>query len=231
MINFLHACFHRPENGWDPITVQHSENYGSCEWKQGANEALMDELDRWVGGLKGKRVLDLGGGPGQYTIAFAKKGADVTWHDVSRTYRNMVKQKAQDHGVHVHFSLGYLDEAHRLLFEPFDLVFNRLCWYYCFSDYSFADVVFKLVKPGGVGYIDTNTSGYQRDQLSSSARFRSWLNDTYSIKVGHPYPPHGRLAMLFARKSVEKFHEDYSSPFNDRLFFVKNRNSDQGGAG
>jgi 2-polyprenyl-3-methyl-5-hydroxy-6-metoxy-1,4-benzoquinol methylase len=182
---------------------------------------LLDELDHWVGGLAGKRVLDLGGGPGQYSVAFAERGAIVTWHDISREYQNMAQRKAKEHGVEIRFSLGYLDEAAERLPESFDLVFNRICWYYGFSDRTFADVLFALVRPGGVGYIDTNHSGCRRDQLSISARFRTWVNDIFSIKIGHPFPPHGRLARLFSQKPVESLLIDYSSPANDRLLFVK----------
>ena len=223
MINYIHSRLHRPENGWDPVPAQYAENYGANEWNQGINEALLDELDRWVGGLAGKQVLDLGGGPGQYAIAFAKRGSEVTWHDVSRAYRDMAQEKAREHGVRVHFSLGYMDEAHQLLSRLFDLVFNRICWNYGLSDRSFSKVFFTLVKPGGVGYIDTAHSGYKREYLSTSARLRTWLNDRFAIKIGHPYPPHGRLARIFVRKPVEKLLADYSSPFNDRLIFLKSR--------
>jgi 2-polyprenyl-3-methyl-5-hydroxy-6-metoxy-1,4-benzoquinol methylase len=223
MINYLHSRLHRPENGWDPVPPQHAEHYGAYEWQQGVKEPLLDELDRWIGGLAGKKVLDLGGGPGQYSIAFAKRGCDVTWHDVSCVYRNMAQEKAREHGVRVHFSLGYMDEAQQFLSQPFDLVFNRCCWNYGFSERSFANVVFALVKPGGVGYIDTCLSSYQREQLSALALFRTCLNDKFAIKIGHPFPPHGRLARFFVRKPLEKLLVDYSSPFNDRLIFIKSK--------
>jgi len=223
MINYIHSRLHRPENGWDPVPPQHAENYGADDWNQGINEALLDELDRWVGGLAGKQVLDLGGGPGQYAIAFAKRGSEVTWHDVSRAYRDMAQEKAREHGVRVHFSLGYLDEAPQLLSRLFDLVFNLGCWFYGFDERSFSNVVFTLVKPGGVGYIDTPNTGYPHEYLSTSTRLRTWLNHRFAIKIGHPFPPHGRLARIFVRKPVEKLLVDYSSPINDRLIFLKSR--------
>jgi 2-polyprenyl-3-methyl-5-hydroxy-6-metoxy-1,4-benzoquinol methylase len=220
MINQMHAYFHRPESGWDPVSQEYAHKYGENEWR-GINVALLDELEYWLGGLAGKRVLDLGGGPGQYSVAFAERGAIVTWHDISRAYQDIARRKAREHGVEIRFSLGYLDEAVECLPEPFDLVFNRICWNYCFSDRTFADVLFGLVKPGGVGYIDTNHSGSRRDQISIPARFRTWVNDMFVIKIGHPFPPHGRLARLFLRKPVERLLVNYSSPMNDRLLFVK----------
>jgi 2-polyprenyl-3-methyl-5-hydroxy-6-metoxy-1,4-benzoquinol methylase len=222
MINRLHAKFHRPEKGWDPVPPAHAFTYGAGEWSH-IDYRLLDDLGERTGGFAGKSVLDLGGGPGQYTIAIAQRGARVTWHDVSRTYLDMSRRKAEALGLvdQITFSLGYLDEAPQRLNERFDLVFNRICWYYGFGDRSFSAVVYGLVKPGGFGYVDTTHSGYQRDQLSTTARLRTWLNDHSAIKIGHPYPPRGRLARLFLRHGIECLNVDYSTPTNDRILFQR----------
>lgn len=222
MFNHLHARFHRPERGWDPVARDHAAIYGAGEWKH-IDHAMLDTLEQRIGGLAGKTVLDLGGGPGQYTVAMAQRGARVTWHDVSRTYLDMSREQVEAAGLahSVAFSLGYLDEAPRMLIEPFDLVFNRICWYYGFGDTSFAAVVYALVKPGGFGYVDTTHSGYQREELPASARLRTWLNDCSGIKIGHPYPPRGRLARLFLRHAVVQLHVDYRTSTNDRVLFQK----------
>ena len=225
LINRLHAFLHRPENGWDPVPPGHAQTYAASEWAAGVDIDLLDELDRWVGGLAGKRVLDLGGGPGQYSVAFAKRGAEVTWHDVSRTYQQFAEEKAREHGVDIHFSLGYLDEAPRQLGTQFDLVFNRICWNYGWQDQSFAAVLFALIKPGGVGYVDTTHSGWRRDSLSASALLRTRLNEVLAIKIGHPFPPHGRLATLFSKMPIEKLVVDYAQPTNDRILFVRSKDS------
>ena len=128
MFNRLHARLHRPENGWDPVPAAHAASYGAGEWSR-IDQALLDDLSQRIGGFAGKSVLDLGGGPGQYSAAIAQRGARVTWHDVSRTYLNMSKSRAEALGLleNIKFSLGYLDEAPRLLGERFDFVFNRIC--------------------------------------------------------------------------------------------------------
>ncbi len=41
MINRLHAQFHRPENGWDPVPSAYARNYAGNEW-HGVNEALLE---------------------------------------------------------------------------------------------------------------------------------------------------------------------------------------------
>jgi 2-polyprenyl-3-methyl-5-hydroxy-6-metoxy-1,4-benzoquinol methylase len=222
MINWFFSRAQRPERGWDPVPAEHARQYSRSEW-QSVNEPLLDQLDDWVGGLAGKRVLDLGGGPGQYSVAFARRGARVTWFDVSRNYQTLAQANAAERLVadRMQFRLGYMDDAPRLLAETYDLVFNRICWYYGRSDRSFADVVYRLVCPGGSGYIDTTNSLFNTAQLSASARMRTWLNVACSIKIGHPYPPRGRIASLMLRRPIERLLIDYTTASSDRLLFKK----------
>jgi 2-polyprenyl-3-methyl-5-hydroxy-6-metoxy-1,4-benzoquinol methylase len=217
MINSLHARLHRPEKGWDPVPAAYAAEYSRAEWSRGADESLLDELDRWVHGLSGKRVLDLGGGPGHYSVAFAKRKALVTWHDVSRNYLDIAKRKAAEAGVDVTFSLGYLEDAR----GSFDLVFNRICWYYCRNDRQFAKTFFELVAPGGAGYIDTANSRDPSARSSLAQRVRAALNDRLGLKIGHPLPPHGRIERLLRQHGVEKLVTDYSRPSHDRIFFTR----------
>jgi 2-polyprenyl-3-methyl-5-hydroxy-6-metoxy-1,4-benzoquinol methylase len=222
MINELHARFHRPEEGWDPIPSAYAAGYSSGQWSS-LDQRLVDELEQRVDGFAGKTILDLGGGPGQYTLAMAQRGGLVTWHDVSRTYLEMSRRKADELKLidRITFSLGYLDEAPRLLNQRFDLVFNRICWNYGYSDKSFAAVVYAMVRPGGFAYVDTTHSGFKRDELPTLARLRTWLNDHTGIKIGHPMPPHGRLARLFLAFAVKRMTIDYRTTTNDRIFFEK----------
>jgi 2-polyprenyl-3-methyl-5-hydroxy-6-metoxy-1,4-benzoquinol methylase len=222
MINRIHALFYRPENGWDPVPAAHAADYGAREWRR-VDQGLLDELESRVGGFHGKNILDLGGGPAHYSVAMAQRGGLVTWHDISRNYLEMGRSKAAEAGLsaQIRFSLGYLDEAPRLLRQRFDFVFNRICWNYGFDDASLANVVYTMVRPGGHAYVDTTHSGYQRAALPASVRLRTWLNDCTGVKIGHPMPPHGRLAKLFLRSRMTRMTLDYSWPENDRIFFEK----------
>jgi SAM-dependent methyltransferase len=222
MINKIHAHFHRPEKGWDPIAADYADSYANMEW-QNLDLSLVERIGHWVGGFDGLRVLDLGSGPGQYALAFAQRGAEVTCHDVSANYLRYARTKAEELGVaaRVRFSLGYLDEAPSLLGTTYDLVFNRVCWYYGFGDRSFSRVFHSLVRPGGYGYIDTPHMAFHRDQHGLSTRFRMWLNARFAIKIGHPFPPHGRLAALFLALPLQSMLVDYENPLHDRLWLRK----------
>jgi 2-polyprenyl-3-methyl-5-hydroxy-6-metoxy-1,4-benzoquinol methylase len=218
--NRVHAKLHRPERGWDPIPHAYAKEYAKRE-SINVNDQLLDHLEDWVEGFPGKRVIDLGGGPGHYAVEFAKRGAAVTWYDVSARYREIAMELAEMHQVTIAFSLGYLDEAARQFPETFDLVFNRISWYYGMGDRSFSRSFFSLIRPGGAGYIDTNNSESRRTRMSAPEAVKHWLNDRWWIKIGHPFPPRGRLASLFAGMPIKRMLVDYSSASNDRIWLTK----------
>jgi len=217
-VNYLHSLLHRVESGWDPISPEYAREYADFASSR-IDITLVDHLERQVGGLSGKRVLDLGGGPGQYSVLFAERGADVTWHDVSREYRTIAEARAAAQETNVHFSLGYLEHAAQFSTFPFDLVFCRVCWYYGRSDRRLARIFYSLLKPGGTGYIECNTPAFSNPRGLRKIQF--WLNGSLGWKIGHPMPPRGRIANLIQRYPIASLHLDYSSPERDIVEFVK----------
>ena len=222
MINWLQQIMRRPERGWDPIPPAYADMYAKMEWGK-VDSTLVDWIAAHLGGLEGKRILDLGGGPGQYSVAFAIRGAEVVWHDVSACYQAIAKKKAAEHGVNIQFSLGYLEDAENLENNSFDLVFNRICWYYCRSDKGFAEMIFQLMRPGGYAYISSHNIIPERRWRALSPNIRYALNKRIWWKIGHPVPPHGRIAALFGAKDVSTMWVDYSSTANDIVFVQKLR--------
>jgi SAM-dependent methyltransferase len=217
-VNYLHSLLHRVESGWDPISRDYAREYAKFAASQ-ANLALIESLESRLRGLRGKRVLDLGGGPGQYSVLFAERGAEVTWHDVSREYRNIAEARANAAGVQLRYSLGYLEHSIRFSSEPFDLVFCRVCWYYGRSDRRFAKTLYSLIKPGGIGYIECNTPAFSNP--TGLRRIQYWLNEFAGWKVGHPMPPSGRIAKLIQQYPISWLQLDYTSPLLDIVEFRK----------
>jgi len=217
-VNLIHSIFHRVENGWDPISREYSREYD--EIVTGSDPAaVVNRIAQYMGGLKGKSVLDLGGGPGHFSVLLAERGANVVWHDVSKEYQKLAAQRASAAGVSLEFSLGYLEKASRLEPNSFDLLFCRVCWYYCRSDRKFAKLIYSLIKPGGTGYIECNTPAFS--PARGYRRLQYWLNDKLWWKIGHPYPPHGRIAALLQAYPVSCMELDYRSELTDIVLFVK----------
>ena len=217
-LNYLHSLFHRVESGWDPISQEYAQDYAEFSSSR-VDSSLVESLDARVGGLRSRRVLDLGGGPGQYSVLFAQRGAEVTWHDISREYRNIAEARANAMGVRLRYTLGYLESAAKLNPEPFDLVFCRVCWYYGRSDRQFARLFYSLVKPGGMGYIECNTPAFSNPSGARTVQY--WLNEFLGWKIGHPMPPRGRIAKLIQAYPISSLSLDYSSPLLDIVEFRK----------
>jgi SAM-dependent methyltransferase len=129
--------------------------------------------------------------------------------------------KATEAQVDIRFSLGYMDEAPRLLGEQFDVVFNRICWNYSWADAPFARAVYALIKPGGIGYVDTTHSRYMYETLPRNARMRVRLSNLTGWRIGHAFPPQGRIAKLIAKEPLDRMLVDYSRPYSDRVLFRK----------
>jgi 2-polyprenyl-3-methyl-5-hydroxy-6-metoxy-1,4-benzoquinol methylase len=215
-VNYFHGLLHPVEKGWDPVSAEYAQGYAQFASTE-VDAGLVDRLGALSGGLAGKRVLDLGGGPGQWSVLFAKLGAHVVWHDPSRTYQKLASAHAEANGVSLEFSLGYLEEAKKFGQHSFDLVFCRVCWYYSRDDRAFSRLLCSLVKPGGVGYVECNIP--DRPKQPTGRRIQSWLNDRLWLKIGHPLPPRGRIAALIHRHPVRFLEADYRSEERDIVIF------------
>ena len=216
VINKILMLLRPVDGGYDPVSTELAQYYTQTEW-QIFNPAMVDVLEAKIGGFQGKRILDLGGGPGQFAIEFAKRGGQVTWHDISKKYFSIVQGLAKAHGVELALSLGYLEEASKFLDNPFDLVFNRICWRYCLNDFKFAKLIHDLIRPGGWGYVN---SDYWLENMSATVRLRFAVNAHTGIKIGHIIPPPGRLEKYF-RGFGDLDVEVTSHPPKEHLFLNK----------
>ena len=78
-------------------------------------------LDRYV--KKGDRVLDIGGGPGRYSLYLAEKGCEVTLFDLSEENVRFAAREAAARGLTLRTVCGDAREADRLVAEGgFDCV-------------------------------------------------------------------------------------------------------------
>ena len=65
MLNRLHAALHSPYRGWDPVAPSHIAAYAAYAFES-FDTGITPMLETKLGPLAGKRILDLGGGPGYY---------------------------------------------------------------------------------------------------------------------------------------------------------------------
>ena len=72
--------------------------------------------------LRGKTVLDIGGGPGRYSVYLAQMGYDVTLVDLSEGNIELAKQKFLEYGLDVKAYVCDARDLFSLQLEKFDNV-------------------------------------------------------------------------------------------------------------
>ena len=111
-------------------------------------------IDRYV--KPGHRVLDIGGGPGRYSLRLAGKGCNVTLLDLSSANVAFAKAKAAELGLSITAVEGDAREADRIVQGPFDHVLLMGPMYHLLEEADRAAAVqasLNLLKPGGTIFV------------------------------------------------------------------------------
>jgi len=133
---------------------------GQCEfeWNRiaGRPEFLLTcrMLDRYI--RPGDSVLDIGGGPGRYSLHLAQKGCDVTLLDLSPNNADFAMDKARELGLSIKAQCGDARFADSLLTGAFDHVLLMGPMYHLLEEadrVTAMNAALRLLKPGGVIYV------------------------------------------------------------------------------
>jgi len=108
-----------------------------------------DEL-QLIGDVKGKRVLEVGCGGGQCSIAFARRGAIATGMDLSDKQVEFARELAKAEGVPATFAQGSAEDLSAISDVSHDVVFSAYALQYVeHVDRCFAEVA-RVLKPDGL---------------------------------------------------------------------------------
>ena len=83
-----------------------------------------------LGNVKGKRVLEIGCGGGQCSIAFAKKGAICTGIDISKGQLKYAEKLAKENKVKINFVRGSFQDLSQFKSKSFNIVFSAYALQY-----------------------------------------------------------------------------------------------------
>ena len=100
----------------------------------------------------GDTILDIGGGPGRYSIHFAKMGCDTTLVDLSEGNIALAKQKAQEAGVSLRAQAANCLDLDTLGLGQYDHVFLMGPLYHLIDESQrvrAVELALKHAKPGG----------------------------------------------------------------------------------
>jgi len=169
--------------GYDAEAVwdQRAEHYNAALLSSGAlrsDEIVTMFYERGL--LRGKTVLDVGGGTGRYAIPFARSASHVTITDISSNMLSHAKDNAEREGL---FNLSY----RRLDWESADL--DLLGWKKAF-DFVFASMCPAARSKEGIERMSAASCGwcalcqviYSRDPLVQFLRNKLRPNRTYEMQ-------------------------------------------------
>ncbi len=215
MINYIHYLFHKPENGWDPVSKNYALEYSNNCYKS-IDYDLINEVTTFFCCIQNKSLVDLGAGPGQYSIEFTKLGANVTWHDVSKNYMEIAINKANDANVVIDkFILQYMDEVN----YKCDFIFSRVCFYYCINDKQFLKNILNCLNKNGKAFITLHNEDFYKFKKLETFKWNqvktsilTFLNNSIGLKIGHPHMSKKRIEKLF-----NSFELNYVNIYHDSL--------------
>lgn len=111
-------------------------------------------LEKLIG--RGDKVLDIGGGPGRYSLWLAERGCEVTLFDLSDGNIAFAREKAAERGLPLKTICGNAVEAANYPEEKFDHVLVMGPMYHLFQESDRRKVIenaMKVLKPDGKIYI------------------------------------------------------------------------------
>jgi len=111
-------------------------------------------MDRYV--RPGDRILDIGGGPGRYSIYYAKKGCDVTLVDLSPENVKFAIEKSKEMSVNIKAISGDAREVNKLVNGEFDHIFVMGPMYHLLDEkdrIKALNAAITLLKDGGLMYV------------------------------------------------------------------------------
>jgi len=111
-------------------------------------------LERYI--KPGQKVLDIGGGPGRYTMHLAKKGCDVTLYDLSPENTKFAARQALEQGLSIKTITGDARQADKLAQEKYDHILLMGPMYHLLEEsqrIQAANAALNLLKPGGIIYV------------------------------------------------------------------------------
>ncbi len=143
-------------NDTEIVKAWYDQEYES-EWNRIANRPefiiTCRFLDRYI--KKGDRVLDIGGGPGRYSLYLAKKGCDVTLFDLSSKNISYALEQAKLQNLSIKTVCGNACVADTLVSGEFDHVLLMGPLYHLLEESDRVRAVessLRLLKSGGVLY-------------------------------------------------------------------------------
>jgi len=116
--------------------------------------------------VKGQRVLDLGGGQGQFSLSLARQGADISLLDISEEMLTLAKDQFAEAALPLQTHQGPLQQANGAFPGEYDIVMNHAVLEWLEDPFAALPMIADKVKTGGwLSLMFYNLHGHQWRQI------------------------------------------------------------------
>ena len=224
------------------IVRDHYDNAVESEWNRiaGRPEFLLTckMFDRYI--KPGDSVLDIGGGPGRYTIHLADKGCNVTLFDLSPENVKFASEQAAEQGLSIQAVAGDACLVDELVNKKFDHVLLMGPMYHLLEEderVKAVNAALNVLKPGGIIYISfSNMMGclmkwmkLMPEAIVSAGTFETSFKENFILQKGYAGDAFTKIALIdqneilpfMSQFSLKKLHlfgqEGIMSPCEDNI--------------
>ena len=193
-------------------------------------------LDRYI--RPGDKILDIGGGPGRYSLYLAEKGCDVTLFDLSPENIKFAGEKSAELNLTIKTITGDAREADKLTCEKFDNILLMGPMYHLLEEndrITAVNAALNLLKPNGIIFVSfINTlAGFiyymkfqpdcvqwenEKDFIDKTVERKSFDADAFTKAF---FIDHGDILPFMSQFSLEKLHlfgqESITSPCENNI--------------
>ena len=122
------------------------------ENKEKTGQGLLEDFIKRVGGVKGKKIMDVGFGNGVVALVFAKAGAEMYGIEVDKNLLSIAREFIKNMDVGIHFDL-YDGEIFPYNDNFFDYAYSTSVIEHVTNKDKFLMEVFRTLRPGGRFYL------------------------------------------------------------------------------
>jgi len=167
---------------WDQLAGEHEKSafYDLPGFKAGKDRLRSIELSE-LGSVEGKAMLHLQCHFGLDSLAWARRGAQVTGVDFSQNAIDLAVSLSQELAIPAQFICADLYDLPGVLTGEFDIVFTSYGVLHGLPDLPrWAQIIARYLKPGGIFYIVEDHPFFRVFRASPSGEFRAERSYFYS---------------------------------------------------
>lgn len=192
---------------WDETSVsyQKSSKINTNSVHYGPYAPDESEL-KLLGNVKGKKILEIGCGGGQCSIALAKQGAVCTGIDISEEQLKYAEKLAKKNKVKINFVHGSFQNLNKIKSNSVDIVFSAYALQYSPDLKKVCKSVYRILKKNGIFVFSFDNPFYLIINKKSHKVVHDYF-DTGKIALEETWADNTKHKFVFYHRKISDIHD------------------------